>query len=401
MTAFKDGSAIHRDPSGKVLEVHAANGAVIWHSPAGVRHFEWERPDGRLFVGHGRDGYIQRPFESQNQSFVQRTYIRAGIATPRFYRPWTYQEVEYHFYMRSHYHRPGFYAWAASPFQHSFPYLWPWQESAWYEHYLAYFQPDTSYASPASWLTDYTLATTLQSAFLAQGDSTTAPFVQEDSVAAASALTAEAPHAAMTPAVKRALADEIRRQMRQAKTDQAAGESTPVADWAMPALFTDQGPRVFLVSAALTGVTPGNAEIPLAEGDVLALTATLDPGEACAKVKVLAASGPGCPVGSVLLVQTEDLVESLNLMQATVDQGLEKLRMDAARVKPGRGPATFPAPPADAGRDAAFLKDIPPDPRAVTEFTMAARDADQAEKGPSLFRVGNRRYRPAGIPAQG
>lgn len=71
-------------------------------------------------------------------------------------------------------------------------------------------------------------------------------------MAAASALTAEAPHPAMTPAVKRALADEIRRQMRQAKTDQAAGESTPVADWAMPALFTDQGPRVFLVSAAMS-----------------------------------------------------------------------------------------------------------------------------------------------------
>jgi hypothetical protein len=29
MTTLKDGSAIHRDPSGKVIEVHAANGAVI------------------------------------------------------------------------------------------------------------------------------------------------------------------------------------------------------------------------------------------------------------------------------------------------------------------------------------------------------------------------------------
>ena len=384
MAVLKDGSAILRDPSRKVIEVHAANGAVIWHSTAGVRHFEWERPDGRLFVAHGRDGYIQRPFESRGERFVQRTYIRAGTASTQFYRPWAYQDVEYYFYVRSHYHRPGFYAWAAAPFQRPFPYRWEWEGLPWYEYYVTYFQPYPIYTSPVLWLTDFTLATTLQLAFLTQGDSAAAPFVQEDSVPAASALTAEAPLPAMAPEVKRALADEIRRQMRQAKTDQAAGESAPVADWVMPALFTDRGPRVFLVSAAMTGVTSGNTVVSLAPGDVLGLTATPDPGEAYTRVKVLAATGSGCAIGSVLLVSTEDLVESLNLMQATVDQGLEKLRVDAARVKPGQGPAAFPPPPADAGRDAAFVKDNHPDPRSVTEFTKAAQEADLAEKA-ALF----------------
>lgn len=146
----------------------------------------------------------------------------------------------------------------------------------------------------------------------------------------------------------------------------------------MPEIFTDHGPRVFLVAASTTGLTPGNAEIHLSEGDVLGLVDTPDPREATTRVKVLSASGPGSPWGSVLLVNTEDLVESLNHMQATVDQGLEKLQAD--RAKSGKGPAAFPLPPADAGKDAAFLKDAKADPRAVADFTSAAKEADRDEK---------------------
>jgi hypothetical protein len=80
------------------------------------------------------------------------------------------------------------------------------------------------------------------------------------------------------------------------------------------------------------------------------------------------------------MVKTEDLVESLNQLQATVDQGLEKLRTDAAGAKPGKGGAAFPRLPADAGRNAAFLKEVRTDPAAVAEFASAAKETDLAEK---------------------
>jgi len=377
MTSLRDGSAIHRAPSGQVTEVHASNGAVIWHSPSGAHHFEWERPDGRLFVGHGKAGYIQRPFESRGQPFVQRVYIHAGVSSVRFYRPWVYQDVEYNLYVRSHTYRPAVYAWAASPFPRPAAYLWGWDGSAWFGYYVTYFQPEASYVSPALWLADFTIATTLQLAYQAYWDPAAGSV--QDAAPAASALIAEAPHA-LSAEVKRALADEIRRQMRQASMEQAAGATPAAADWSMPAIFTDHGPKVLLVSVPMTGVTAGNAEIPLSEGDVLALTAPPDPGEAYTKVKVLAASGPGCPLGSVLLVPTEDLVESLNQMQATVDQGLEKLQEASARAKPGKGAATFPLPPADAGRDAAFVKDTHADAQAVSEFSQVVKETAEAEQ---------------------
>jgi hypothetical protein len=381
MTSLRDGSAIHRGPSGKVTEVHASNGAVIWHSPTGARHFEWERPDGRLFVGHGKVGYIQRPYESHGETYVQRTYIRAGASSLRFYRPWAYQDVEYNFYVHSHTYRPAVYTWAASPFPRPVFYPWGWDGSPWFGYYVAYFQPEASYVSPAFWLADFTIATTLQLAYLAYEDPAGASV--QDAIPAASALTAEGPHG-MSADVKRALAEEIRRQMRQARAEQAAGATTPSADWVMPAIFTDRGPKVLLVSVPMTGVTSGNSEIPLSEGDVLGLTAPPDPGEAYTKVKLLAASGSGCPVGSVLLVPTEDLVESLNQMLATVDQGLEKLQAAAAKAKPGRGAAAFPLMPADAGRDEAFVRGARAEAQAVTEFSTAVKEADLAEQA-ALF----------------
>lgn len=380
-TPLRDGSAIQRDPSGKILEVHASNGAVVWHSPDGVRHFQWERPDGHLIVAHGNGGYIQRPFESRGQPFVQRAYIHAGIASSRFYRPWAYQDMEYEIYVRSRYHQPAFYAWAGSSFRHPYAYRWGWEGRPWYEHYGAYFRSDPAYASPALWLADFTMAAILESAYLPSEHSGAAePSDQDSSIPAAPALTVEGLPSPVRPDVKRALADEIRRQMQQAKTEQTDG-----AVRSMPAVFTDHGPRVVLVSAPMMGLTLGNMEIPLAEGDVLEWSAAPDPGEACTEVRVLATRAPGHPRGSVLRVQTEDLVESLNQMQATVDQGLEQLQADSTRAKAGQGQAPFPLPPADAGRDAPFVRDAKAFPGAVAEFTRAAQEADKAEKAAILL----------------
>lgn len=264
-----------------------------------------------MFVGSGSGGYIQRPFESHGERFVQRTYIRAGIALSRFYRPWTGQNVEYDFYVRSHYHRPAFYAWAGSPFQHPCACRWGWEELPWYGQSVTYFTPDPSYASPAAWLVDFTVGTTLQWAYVAEYDYGTGPSSQDASIPAASALTAEASHLALSPQGKRVLGEEIRRQMKQAKPEEEA--------WAMPALFTDHGPRVFLVPAPMTGVTSGNAEILLGGGAVLGVTATPDPKDVTTMVKVLAARESGCPLGSSLMVRTEDLVEALSQMEAIVD----------------------------------------------------------------------------------
>ena len=356
------GGEIHRTPTGAIREVRTPSGAVIRHSPSGVRHVEIVRPGGRIIVANatGRSGYIQRPLTSHGHSYVQRTFIVDGRPRAAIYRPWSHGGREYQVYMPHHYYHPSFYVWAYSPWARPVHYSWGWYARPWYGYYGGYFAPYPVYASPAFWLTDFLIAATLESAYLAQNATVSAPPVVYNT------------STAMTPEVKEAIAEEVRRQMDQAKAEQAAQNAGQAS--APPPIFTRNGPKVFLVSSGLLAYA-GSQECPLVEGDVLQLAETPAMGAEWAEVKVLASRASSCPKGSYISVKTVDLQEMQNHLQASMEDGMAKLQSSQGRD----GMPALP-PQAMGTVKASYTDDIQPDPNAQSELALAVKEANSSEQ---------------------
>jgi hypothetical protein len=357
------GGEIHRSPTGAIREVHTPSGAVIRHSPSGVRQIEIVRPGGRVIVANatGHTGYVQRPLVFHGQSYVQRTFIIDGRPHAELYRPWSHGGREYQVYMPHHYYHPSFYVWAYNPWPRPVYYSWGWRSRPWYGYYGGYFTPYPVYAGPAFWMTDFLIATALESAYLAQNASVSAPPVTYT------------PATAMTPEVKEAIAEEVRRQMEQAKADQATFQNGGQGS-APPPLFTRNGPRVFLVSNGLLAYA-GNQECPLVEGDVLQLAETPALGAEWAEIKVLASRGSSCQKGSFISVRTMDLQEMQNRLQASMEQGMTKLQADQGRD----GIPALP-PSAQGTVNASYTNDLQPDPSAQSDLALAVKEANSSEQ---------------------
>lgn len=369
------GGEIHRTHTGVIREVRTPSGAVIRHSPSGVRHVEIVRPGGRIIVANatGRHGYIQRPLVSHGHTYVQRTYIIEGRPHAALYRPWSYSGREYNVYMPRHYYRPGFYVWAYDPWPRPVRYTWGWHNRPWYGYYGGYFTPYPVYAGPAFWLTDFLIAATLESAFLAQNATMSAPPVTYTS------------STAMSPEVKEAIAEEVRRQMNQARAEQASqGASQPMG---APPIFSKNGPKVFLVSSSLLAYA-GSQECPLGEGDVLQLVETPALGSEWAEVKVLSSRGSSCQKGSYISVRTTELQEMQNHLAASMENGMAKLQAD-------QGKEGIPALPAQARGivKASYSDDIQPDLGAQSELALAVKEANSSEQAI----IDERPQEPAGV----
>jgi hypothetical protein len=352
---------VHRAPDGRVREVHTADGGVILHSPGGIRRVELVRHDGARVVAIGHGGYVQRPMAFHGHTFVQRTYVVGGVAYPRVYRPWAYGGREYHIYTPMHHYRPGFYSWAYNPWARPVVYRWGWEARPWYGYYGGYYAPYPTYASPVFWLSDFVLAATLEAAYVSHAGAPPAAY------------GAPAP---MSPEARQAIADEVRRQMEQAKADQASAVAYgPGMTPPPPPIFAANGPKTFLVSTEVSAYA-GNTEVPLAEGAVVQLAAAPSPGSEFAEVQVLASRGSACPAGSYVVVRTTDLQEMQNHMQATIDQGLDKMQS-------GQGVAGLPAPPAQVrgAVNADFAAEVHADSAALNDLDAAVREADQSEQG--------------------
>ena len=321
------------------------------------------RPGGRVIVANatGRSGYVQRPLQSHGHVYVQRTFIYNGVAHASIYRPWSHGGREYHVFMPNHYYHPGFYSWVYSPWAVPVSYSWGWSARPWYGYYGGYFSPYRTYASPAFWLADFAIAATLETAYLAQNASTSAPPVTY------SAATG------MSPEVKEAIAQEVRRQMDQAKADQAYAQSSGQPS-APPPLFSPDGPKVFLVSNSLMA-NAGDLECPLVEGDVLRVTQTPSQDAEWTEVRVLASRGSSCRAGSYLSVKTMDLQEMQNSMQATIERGMVKLQSDQGRDG-------IPALPSQAMGTvkASYTDDIRPDASAQAELSQAVGESNRSEQ---------------------
>jgi hypothetical protein len=362
VTHTRNGGDVYRSSNGSVREVHTPGGAVIHHAPDGGRRVEVARPGGRVVVAsdRGRNGYVQRPLVINNRTYVQRTYIYNGASYARVYRPYSYGGSIFHVYTPYRYYHPSFYAYVYNPWARPVYYSWGWGGSPWYGYYGGWFSPYPVYSSPALWLTDYLIARTLEDAYQARAE------------AAASRQAQNYAATAMTADVKQAVADEVRRQLDQERSEQQNQNSAQAGG--APPLFSRNGPQVFVVSNSLMVNSPGG-DCPVTEGDVLQMNGAPQQNASYADVVVLASKGQDCRKGSLVSVSLNDLQEMQNQMRATIDQGLGDLQS-----KQGQGGLPTLPPGAGAAPANAFGNAVQVDANVSAELSQAAMEADRAEQ---------------------
>jgi hypothetical protein len=360
----RTGDVIHRDSGGQVRQVRTNTGTVVYRPVNGPRRVEMPRSGGGVVVasapGHG---YVQRPVVVRNTTIIKRTYIYNGAPHARLYRPRMYNGVSFAVYMPVHYYHPVFYSWVYNPWPRPIRYSWGWNSRPWYGYYGGYFSPYPVYASPTLWLTDFMLSTILESAY-------------EERMASRAYASSQyydpAPPEPMSPEVKQAIADEVRRQIDRERAEGQANGSFDNAQDTVP--FADNVPHVFVVNAALM-VDSNAGECSLGEGDVLQMTAPPRSGDTYGTVVVLASRGRACPKGSRVEVGLQELQEMQNQMRATLDRGMGDLQSR-------QGQDGLPALPQGAAGtiDSPYASQAQPDTDAARELADAGREADRAER---------------------
>jgi hypothetical protein len=358
------GDVIHRDSSGQVRQVHMSNGTTVYHPPDGPRRVEMVRPGGRVVVasspGHG---YVQRPVVINNTTIIKRTYIYNGVPQARIYRPHVYNGITLAIYTPVRYYRPTFYAYAYNPWARPIAYSWGWGGSPWYGYYGGYFTPYPVYATPSLWLTDYMIAATLEAAYQER--------MAARAAAAGSIYQDAGQTAPMSPDVKQAIADEVRRQI---ELERAVGQSANAPGGMDANIFTDSAPHVFVVNATFA-VNSNLGECTIAEGDVLRMNGPPPMNSPSAELVVLSSRGRDCRRGSMVSVGLQDLQEMHNQMVATIDRGMGDLQ-----AKQGQGGLPT-LPPGSAGTiDTQYAQQAQPDANVASELTTVSQEADRAEQ---------------------
>ena len=229
---------------------------------------------------------------------------------------------------------------------------WGWAGDPWYRYYGGRFRPFPVYSSPALWLTDYLLAQTLEAAYESRIDAAAA---KPDAQA-----TGSTP---MTPEVKQAIAEEVRRQLALENAEAATSKQNlpNPGSSGVARMLSDHTAHVFVASDSLA-VPSTDGQCEISEGDVLQLNGPVASHAVTANLIVLASKGSDCRKGSTVTVGLEDLQEMQNHMRATIDHGIDELQS-----KQGKG--GMPAAPPDAAKPpvptdfAAIVP--PPDPNPV------------------------------------
>jgi hypothetical protein len=359
------GGEIHRGPDGRVHEIHA-RGMEIQRGPGVSRTVIRERENHVVVVSnHYGHGYIQHPYTYRGVELVHRTYYVNNVAYVHIYRPYFYYGVPLHVYVPRVYYAPVFYGWVYNPWVVPVAYPWGWVGNPWYVYYGPYFTPYPVYASPSLWLTDYFVGQTLQAAY------------QERSAELANAQP-PAGTAPMTPEVKQAIAEEVRRQIALENSEGSADRQAPPdpGSSGIARMLADNASHVFVVSAPLE-LTSNRGDCPVTEGDVLQLNPGTPPNATAANLIVVSSKGQDCVRGSAVTVGVADLQDMQNHMRETIDQGLTELQKRQGQNGIPAAPAGATQPPVQTAFAAIAP---PPDPNVAAELSQQTREADQAER---------------------
>jgi hypothetical protein len=255
----------------------------------------------------------------------------------------------------------AYYTWAYTPWVRPIHWGWGWGiGTPWYGYYGGWFTPYPVYTSPALWLTDYLVASTLEAAYQERMAAQA-----QAQAAAANASYAQTP---LTADVKQAISDEVKRQLDQERAEQQNQNYQPT-------LFGGGSTHVFVVSGGLDVMSSGG-ECALTEGDVLQLNGALANGTESAQVVVMASKGSDCRKGSMVTVGVADLQEMQNQMRSTIDSGLEEMRNKQGQGEMPKLPAQAAAPV----QQASYAAEMQPDPSANQEIQQASQEAERSEQ---------------------
>jgi hypothetical protein len=329
----------------------------------GTRQVVVERPDHSRLVSMGpRHGYVERPLPTR-RGYISRTYVEGNRTYVNVYRSYSYHNVVYERYVPSVYYRPAFYSWTVNPWPRPVAFAWGWGRTPWYGYYGSYFAPAPVYPTAALWLTDYLLADNLKAAYEAR--------LAANATAPPPAPEVQGTAYAMSPEVKQAVAEEVRRQLavEQAAAAQPAVAAVPVAtaEAVPPALDPNQ--RLFVVSMNLD-VDARGQQCALTPGDIVIRTGNALNGTKVS-VNVLSSKPGDCQPNSATALEVADLQEMLNQFRAQLGVGLKQLADN-------NGAGGLPNAPAADPRQVAEGT-APPDANVASELMKQQQDSLQAE----------------------
>ena len=358
------------------METIHANGMTIDHGLRGGRTIVSER-NGRTIVNTGAlGGYLQRPYLTRNDTtYYLRTYVVGGHSYARVYRGWDYRGVRYYAYVPAYSYDPRFYVWAANPWLtpvYYSPAAWGWVGTPWFGFYADFFTPYPAYASASQWLADYLLAANLQAAYQTQAEANAAAAqAPPNSSGGAHSAPAADTQTALSPEVKQAIVDEVRRQL--AARQAAAGKPLAAPSGAEVPAALNPAERVFVVSRHLDVTVPSTGqECSLTSGDVMMRLSDTPDANQNVTASIQSSKKSDCAVGQTVAIGVQDLQEMHNQFLEQLDDGLKKL-ID----KGGRGGLPKPPGSAPAGGE---VPTPPPDPMAAKQLIAQQQQADQTEQ---------------------
>jgi hypothetical protein len=342
-TTSRNGNIVRKAADGSVIDVrNPKNGMLIHHSLNGDRRVVVERPDHTRIVTASRGvQYVQHPYNFGGHTYINRTFYVHGKVTNQLYRPYNYGGTSYDVYATGRYYDPRFYQWATS--RQSAPQSFNWSYTSgnapWYAYYKGVFTPETSYTSPALWMADYVIASSLKSHY-------------ENNAPAASDAPPADPSAAITPQVKQGVADEITRQIKiesnEAQQTAQHKEPDPAAASVITEISSDRATHDFIADSQLDLIDPSGRRCILSEGDVVEVSGAPAPGSSSVTAVVMFSKGDlECGRSAQVEVALTDLQEMQNHMRETADQAMADTK--AAKEVPSSKPEfAAAAPPADA-----------------------------------------------------
>jgi len=353
---------------GQVQRIEAPRGLaggnkiVINRSVNGSRMVQTGRPGARVVsFGPGR-GFVERPLRS---GYISRTYVVGGHSYAHVYREYNYHGATYYRFVPAVRYGPRFYGWAATPWGAPMPYAWSGlaTPAPWLGFYPGYFTPESAYASPDLWLTDYMIGQNLKLAYENQLASNADQVSPADNTASTGS--------GLTPEVKALIEDEIRQQLVAEKaaaqpTPSNSKKADPVGDQQPPALKQ----KFFLVSTNLDINTPAGQVCSLTPGDMIQRRGTDVAADGSIAIEVVKSKSGACPADSAATVQFADLQEMNNQFREQLNSGLTILASNQAKGLPS-GPASDSRPVTEGTAD--------PIPDAGIQLATQESDAGRLE----------------------
>ena len=169
--------------------------------------------------------------------------------------------------------------------------------------------------------------------------------------------------------MKREIAEEVTRQLRQAQSEAQSSSNNVSMD-----PFAPGTPHVFVANASVNGYL-GDQMCAVNPGDVLELRGPLAPNATAADVVVLASTG-GCPRGSTVNVGLQDLIEMQNSMRESLDRGLAELQSKQGKDGMPKLKGDLAAPPVQVS----WASQVVPDQNVQAEISSVSNEATSAEQ---------------------